>query len=207
MRQLWVITFTCLLFIQCKETKTEKIEKIKVLLDEINTAETTPVIATEEPEMKFDTEEKNIFLKYTSTNIDSTTIHVIKDGESMSEAEFAKMIKPSTNESQYIYFYKEDFDNLFSNDNGCQEQKGIRIYLVKYPDNYKSFADATKSHLYAGKNTVVLRAMCGSTAINTTTYPNALYNFGDVCPPNCDNIYTKGERTTLQVKDGEYPKK
>ncbi len=193
MKNIFYLFLALMVIYQCKPSNNDdKIKEIKKLLTEI----------------KKDSINKNLNLnestklKFNAT--DKSTFDLFFDGEVITLKDLGKMIKPIDSQTQYIYFFKEDFDSLFLSGT-CSRQRGIRVYLYSYPEDYKLHSDPTKPHPYAGKNTVVLRSMCGSDTIPIEIAHSA-YNFGDVCPPNCKNIDKKGNRSPLQVRDGVAPK-
>lgn len=126
------------------------------------------------------------------------------DGEPTTNDELARIFSSrNTNETEYIYYFKEDFEKLLNAGN-CPEnsQRGIRIYLATVNPDHRLPSDQSKIHPYAGKRTVYLQSMCGNERIIATEEIHSLYDFGDVCPPNCNNTDKKGDRTPDQMRDG-----
>lgn len=126
------------------------------------------------------------------------------DGEPTTNDELAGIFSNrNINETEYIYYFKEDFEKLLQAGDCPQDsQRGIRIYLATVNPDHRLPSDQSKIHPYAGKRTVYLQSMCGNEKIIATKEIHSLYDFGDVCPPNCNNTDKKGDRTPAQMRDG-----
>ncbi|HNF11988.1 MAG TPA: hypothetical protein PLC44_10785, partial [Saprospiraceae bacterium] len=120
-----------------------------------------------------------------------------------------RMVKiPNNNgmpEEKFVYFYKADFDDIFNNLSCNDDFKGIRIYLRKCNPNLKK-SDGITEHPYRNEYVVFLKGVCKHTE---SSNPNTIYDYGDVCPPNCNKMrydtdwIAKSNRDENASKDGE----
>lgn len=126
------------------------------------------------------------------------------DGEPTTDGELAGILSArDITETEYVYYFKEDFEKLLlAGDCPQDSQRGIRIYLATVKADHRLPSDQSKIHPYAGKRTVYLQSMCGNEKIIATKEIHSLYDFGDVCPPNCNNTDKKGDRTPAEMRDG-----
>ncbi len=111
---------------------------------------------------------------------------------------------------RYVYFYYDDFKDLFYNLNCNDSEKGIRIYIYKYKSDLKQ-SDKVTDHPYRNQFNVVLQGAC---RFVESSIDGTIYDYGDVCPPNCpikgdDNPVwiPKISRNQDAAKDGVIKKK
>ncbi|MFN8281510.1 MAG: hypothetical protein U0V49_14605 [Saprospiraceae bacterium] len=122
------------------------------------------------------------------------------NGGPLPDSTFRKMKDSNTHpdSTKWVFYYKKDIETVLSTlPSGCSNC-GIRMYLK----NHESIMPTSNSnpHPFAGRATIVLRA--AFEGVDITNNANALYDYGDVCPPNC-NVNCDYECRTLQdYKDG-----
>ncbi len=120
------------------------------------------------------------------------------EGGDLDPTVFNNMPFTTPNSTEYVYFYQEDILKVLATiPNNCTN-KGIKMYLKRHLDNMTTSSQAI--HRYRSRPTVVLRSICNGIDITSTS--DALYDYGDVCPPNCRIDCSFTARSTQQFKDG-----
>lgn len=217
---LLVILSSLVLFNSCRNKKDEEIIALKKAINDVKIENLDSLSDLSE----YNIIDRDVISLYELTKVLSLTSGTTKakieemlkkqrlnkfiDGEPTTDEELATIFSSrNTNETEYIYYFKEDFEKLLSVGNCPQDsQRGIRIYLATVDSNHRLPSDQSKFHPFAGKRTVYLQSMCGNEKIVATKEIHSLYDFGDVCPPNCNNTDHKGERTPDQMRDGVPPR-
>lgn len=217
---LLVILSSLVLFNSCRNKKDEEIIALKKAINDVKIENLDSLSDLSE----YNITDRDVISLYELTKVLSLTSGTTKakieemlkkqrlnkfiDGEPTTDEELATIFSSrDTNETEYIYYFKEDFEKLLSVGNCPQDsQRGIRIYLATVDSNHRLPSDQSKFHPFAGKRTVYLQSMCGNEKIVATKEIQSLYDFGDVCPPNCNNTDHKGERTPDQIRDGAPPR-
>lgn len=213
------IIFISINFFQCTKTKQQKFDELNALINDIIKLEKQQSEFMPEKLKVGLTDSASLFiLKYMSNEVlfdnrgyleELIASYNDNDGYPIESADYNRLERshPLVNNkgTEWVFFYKEDLDDLFSSGN-CKGQKGVKIYLKKYPNDFKRTGRDTM-HRYKGLNTVALWATCDGVNIDTHFFKRALYDFGDVCPPNCNVScsYSSRQAATFgadYIKDG-----
>ncbi len=216
---LTLLVLLCLVFFcGCQNEKDKDIVALKKAINELkyhgnDTLKNIAELNTD-PNNEINIDEIKKILNYTSENTKYELEDLIRThrlspfnyGAPTSKAELPQIFNQrNSSETDYVYFYKEDFETLL-NAGSCNGQRGVRIYLRTIRQDRKKISDPNVNHPFAGKRSVYLQSMCGDVEIEATDLIHSIYDFGDVCPPNCAPHGTKNGRTIIEVKDGEKPK-
>lgn len=102
-------------------------------------------------------------------------------GDRISDSAIKERMDRISDTDRYVYFYYDDFQDLFYNLNCNDSEKGIRIYIYKYKSDLKQ-SDKVTNHPYQDQYNVVLKGTC---RFVESSIHGTLYDYGDVCPPNC----------------------
>ncbi len=123
-----------------------------------------------------------------------------REGGPLDETTFANMkyTNPDTDATKWVFYYKNDIETVLATLPKDCSNCGIRMYLKNHDSNMVT--SQSKPHPYAGRATVVLRA--AENGIDITKNASALYDYGDVCPPNCNVNCDFEFRAPQDYKDG-----
>ena len=126
-------------------------------------------------------------------------------GDRITNAAIKSRMDRISDTDRYVYFYYDDFHDLFYNLNCNDNEKGIRIYIYKYKSDLLQ-SDNKTNHPYQNQYNVVLQGTC---RFVESSIEGTLYDYGDVCPPNCPikdspspSWIPKNKRDQSAAKDG-----
>ncbi len=122
------------------------------------------------------------------------------NGGPLPDSIFRKMkdSNPHEDSTKWVFYYKKDIETVLATLPAECSNCGIRMYLKNHVSNMST--SQSKPNPYAGRATIVLRATFeGADIIDNA---NAMYDYGDVCPPNCNVNCDFEFRTPQDYKDG-----
>lgn len=179
----FILTLFALVYISCKQNMQQKSIDIPELIKTISSDTNHKILNRDDKLKLFQELQKNLYSG---------------EGGPLDPETFNQMIITHPNSTQWVFFYREDILRVLSTIPDNCSAAGIKFYLRTHPDTLKD-SDRNR-HRYAKRQTIVMWATCnGDTILGNR---DALYDYGDVCPPNCNITCTYLSRDAKDYKNG-----